>query len=146
MDKYKIWPEKVFDIHPDGHHYRLLQMFTSRKWTKLISPYTNINHDLLKEFYANAVADASHTTMADTFSFTTFVRGKIICFYRDAINDFLGNPLTLPESEEPTVPTLFPYGEDSEGEKNHKKGGLNCILGNFFFYVLNNCPQVQSLK
>jgi len=32
-----------------------------------------------------------------------------------------------------------------EGEKNHKKGGLNCVFGNFFFYVLDNCPQVQSL-
>ena len=34
----------------------------------------------------------------------------------------------------------------TEGEKNHKKGGLNCVFGNFFFYVLDNCPQVQSLK
>ena len=33
-----------------------------------------------------------------------------------------------------------------EGEKNHKKGGLNCVLGHFFSYVLDNCPQVQSLK
>jgi len=33
-----------------------------------------------------------------------------------------------------------------EGEKNHKKGGLNCVFGNFFFYILDNCPQVQSLK
>jgi len=33
-----------------------------------------------------------------------------------------------------------------EGEKNYKKGGLNCVFGNFFFYVLDNCPQVQSLK
>jgi len=33
-----------------------------------------------------------------------------------------------------------------EGEKNHKKGRLNCVFGNFFFYVLDNCPQVQSLK
>jgi len=35
-----------------------------------------------------------------------------------------------------------------EGEKNHKKGGrgLTCVFGNFFFYVLDNCPQVQSLK
>ena len=32
-----------------------------------------------------------------------------------------------------------------EGEKNHKKGGLNCVFGNFFFNVLNDCPQVQSL-
>jgi len=35
---------------------------------------------------------------------------------------------------------------DDEGEKNHKKGGLNCVFGNFFFYVLENCSQVQSLK
>jgi len=34
----------------------------------------------------------------------------------------------------------------SEGEKNHKKGGLNCVFGNFFFYDLDNCPQVQNLK
>jgi len=38
------------------------------------------------------------------------------------------------------------YHEGFEGEKNHKKGGLNCVFGNFFFYVLDNCPQVQSLK
>jgi len=30
--------------------------------------------------------------------------------------------------------------------ENHKKGGLNCVFGNFFFYVQDNCPQVQSLK
>jgi len=34
----------------------------------------------------------------------------------------------------------------TEGEKNYKKGGLNCVFVNFFFYVLDNCPQVQSLK
>jgi len=38
------------------------------------------------------------------------------------------------------------YIKECEGEKNHKKGGLNCVFGNFFFYVLDNCPQVQSLK
>jgi len=36
--------------------------------------------------------------------------------------------------------------EEVEGEKNHKKGGLNCVFGNFFFYVLKNCSQVQSLS
>ena len=34
----------------------------------------------------------------------------------------------------------------TEGEKNHKKGGLNCVFGNFFLNVLDNYPQVQSLK
>jgi len=33
-----------------------------------------------------------------------------------------------------------------EGENIHKKGGLNCAFGNFFFHILKNCPQVQSLK
>jgi len=33
-----------------------------------------------------------------------------------------------------------------EGEKNHKKGGLNCVFKNFFLYVLKNCSQIQSLK
>jgi len=37
-------------------------------------------------------------------------------------------------------------GAEVEGEKNHKKGGLNCVFGNLFFYVLDNYPQVQSLS
>lgn len=122
MDKYKVWPEKVFDIHPDGHHHDLLRMFRNRKWTTLLSPYTKINIGLLKEFYANVVTDASHTTMADSFSFTTTVRGKTIRFNRDAINDFLGKPFTLPESEEPTVPTLYAYGDKcAKGNWNFRK-------------------------
>jgi len=34
----------------------------------------------------------------------------------------------------------LPVELEHEGEKNHKKGGLNCVFGNFFFYVLDNCP------
>ena len=34
----------------------------------------------------------------------------------------------------------------TEGEKNHKKGGLNCVFGNFFFYVLDNCPHIIVLR
>jgi len=40
----------------------------------------------------------------------------------------------------------YAVNHNIEGEKNHKKGGLNCIFGNFLFYVLDICPQVQSLK
>ena len=42
--------------------------------------------------------------------------------------------------------SLVRVAHDLEGEKNNKKGGLNCVFGNFFFYVLDNFPQVQSLK
>jgi len=39
------------------------------------------------------------------------VRGVTIHFDRDSINDYLGNPLTLPPGEDPTVPVLCNYGE-----------------------------------
>jgi len=29
--------------------------------------------------------------------------------------------------------------------KTTRRGELNCVFGNFFFYVLENCSQVQSL-
>jgi len=36
-----------------------------------------------------------------------------------------------------------------KARKTTRRGGgegLNCVFGNFFFYVIDNCPQVQSLK
>ena len=42
------------------------------------------------------------------------VRGKTIRFDRDAINDYLGKPYTLPESDDPDTPALCPYGEREE--------------------------------
>jgi len=48
--------------------------------------------------------------------------------------------------EDEVVDSISIILTEFEGEKNHKKGGLNCVLGNFFFYLLDNCPQVQSLK
>ena len=36
---------------------------------------------------------------------------------------------------------MYRTEEESEGEKNHKKGGgLNFVFGNFFFNVLDDCP------
>lgn len=106
MAQYKTWHEKTFDIHPDGEHCDLLYIFTDRKWHKILFPTTEINTDLVKEFYCNATPDASPTTLADAFSWTSYVRGKQIPFDRDSINEFLGNPLVLPPSEDPTVPPL----------------------------------------
>jgi hypothetical protein len=111
MGKYKTWHEKTFDIHPDGLHQEMLHMFAERKWNKLLVPYTEINTDLVKEIYCNSLPDSSPTTLADTFSFTTFVRGKQIPFDRDVINDFLYNAMELETSPDPTVPTLCAYGK-----------------------------------
>jgi len=58
------------------------------------------------------------------------------------INSFA---LELVQSESLRI-VLWLWILHTEGEKNHKKGGLNCVFGNFFFYVLDNYPQVQSLK
>jgi len=53
---------------------------------------------------------------------------------------------TTPKQTSTSTPTPTQTQTQNEGEKNHKKGGLNCVFGNFFFYVLDNCPQFQSLK
>jgi len=68
----------------------------------------------------------------------------------------LVDPASFSEVQKPTpcaqtglssVPFFPSLRQDHlEGEKNHNKGGLNCVFGNFFFYVLDNCPQVQILK
>ena len=48
------------------------------------------------------------------------VRGKTIHFDRDTINAYLDNPLDLPPSEDPTVPTLCEYGLREENKAwNH---------------------------
>jgi hypothetical protein len=50
---------------------------------------------LVREFYANAIPIAND----EDVSFTTWVRGKTICFDRDAINQYLGQPSNLPSDE-----------------------------------------------
>jgi hypothetical protein len=89
----------------------MLHLFFDRKWNKLIYPHTEINTDLVKEFYSNAVPDSSPTTLADAFSWTSFVRGKEIPFDRDSLNAFLNNAFDLEPSPDPTVPTLCAYGK-----------------------------------
>jgi hypothetical protein len=49
--------------------------------------------------------------MQASFSYTTTVRGNTIRFDRDAINEYLGNPFTLPESDDPDTLVLCTYGE-----------------------------------
>jgi len=56
------------------------------------------------------------------FPYTTFVSGKTILFYRNTINAYLGEPLTLPPSEDPTVPTLCEYGiNEKDNDWDHAK-------------------------
>lgn len=111
------WHDKVIRINPVGPFAHLLQMLTDRKWDTLLSPTTMIDPDIVREFYANAMPDCEKRDMDTQFSYTTFVRGKAIHFDRDAINTYLGNPLTLPPPEDPTVPTLCEYGRKEEDKE-----------------------------
>lgn len=59
-----------------------------------MNPPTKLNYEVIREFYANALP-----MQGQEYPFTTMVQGRIIFFDRNAINDYLGNPLTLEEGE-----------------------------------------------
>lgn len=65
-----------------------------RKWEKLATPVDRINEQIVKEFYANAwpMKKGAQTRRS-------WARGKAVPYDRKAINDLLGNPLTLEEGE-----------------------------------------------
>lgn len=105
------WHEKTFNINPTGNYAHILNMITSRKWDKLLTPETQINPDIVREFYANALPNCEKTEMDARFTYTSFVRGTNVRFDRDTINTYLGNPLELDPPEDPTIPTLCAYGE-----------------------------------
>ncbi|CAL5191422.1 unnamed protein product [Lathyrus oleraceus] len=54
----------------------------------------NLNYEIVKEFYVNVLP------LKDVeYSFITMVRGKMIPFDINAINEYLGKPLNLEEGE-----------------------------------------------
>lgn len=65
-------------------------MIEKRKWQKLCTPPTNLNYEIVREFYANAIP-----VEYLPYSFMTMVRRREISFSCDAINAYLGNSLTL---------------------------------------------------
>src|SRR3954468_3783174 len=65
----KIWPEKVFDFPQRGNFHQFLENIVERKWEALISPDTQINADIMREFYANAVPIEGRV-----YTYTSYVR------------------------------------------------------------------------
>lgn len=88
--KQTIQPERFIRLSPGGTYQNLVSNFERRRWSKLCEPESAINYDIVREFYANAL----HLEEGVTFHYQTRVRGKIISFGRDAINTYLGNPLS----------------------------------------------------
>lgn len=60
----------------------------------MVNPLTKLNYDIIWEIYTNDIPIEDQL-----YSFTTMVRGREIYFSRDAINTYIGDPLTLEECE-----------------------------------------------
>lgn len=92
-----LWPERVFNLQPQGPYKEIFKLFNDQGWGKLLKPEIKINPELLREFYANALPENPHT---DPFEFVTVARGRTIRFDREAINTYLGNPYPLADEDE----------------------------------------------
>jgi len=87
-----MWPERVFNLDPEGPFEDIAKLFLDQGWTRLLNPITNLNAELVREFYANALPENPHT---NPFIYETFVCGRVIRFDREAINQYLGNPFPI---------------------------------------------------
>ncbi|KAI5414044.1 hypothetical protein KIW84_058256 [Lathyrus oleraceus] len=106
-----IWSERTFNINPQVDYKDCLEIIEKKKWKKLCTPLTNLNYEIVREFYANDIPVEDQP-----YSFMTMVIRTRISFSRDAINAYLGNPLTLEDG------MLCEYG------KRLAKGGWNIEL------------------
>jgi len=87
-----MWPERAFNINPEGAFREIAQLFLDQGWSRLLNSITNLNAELVHEFYANALPKNPHIEL---FPYETFVRGRVIRFDRDAFKQYLGNPFPL---------------------------------------------------
>jgi hypothetical protein len=75
LHKLSLWKERVFQINPEGPYKHIIQLFLNQGWERLLNPITDINAELVQEFYANALPENPKT---DEFPYETFVRGRTI--------------------------------------------------------------------
>ena len=92
-----MWAERVFNISPNGPYGEIAKLLKDQGWDRLCNPMTNLNAELVREFYANALPE---NPLTDIFPYETVVRGHTIKFDRAAINKYLGNPFELPRDHE----------------------------------------------
>ncbi|KEH17142.1 hypothetical protein MTR_0039s0050 [Medicago truncatula] len=92
-----MWCERVFNISPEGPFKDLAKLLLDQGWGRLLSPLTDINVELVCEFYANALLENPHT---GPVTFETFVRGQTIRFECDTFNTYLGNPFELDQPDD----------------------------------------------
>lgn len=89
--KRTIQSERLIRLSSGGNYRKLVANFEKRKWGKICEPEAEINYDIVREFYANAL----QLEEGVAYHYQTRVKGKSITFNRDEINTYLGHPLTL---------------------------------------------------
>ncbi|KAL5065588.1 hypothetical protein RYX36_027325, partial [Vicia faba] len=52
----QIWPEKIFTLNPQGDYRYFVDDIEKRKLGVLLTPSTELNFDIIQEFYANAMS------------------------------------------------------------------------------------------
>lgn len=77
-------------FNPHGKYRALAQIINERGWGRLVDPVSRVNYDAVREFYANAVSREG-----EPFRYQSFVRGKMVSFDRDSVNEILGHPSDL---------------------------------------------------
>lgn len=152
--KRTIQPERFICLSPGGTYRKLVANFERRKWNKICEPEPEINYDIVREFYANAL----QLEEGVAFHYQTRVRGKIISLSRDVINAYLGNPLILADNgrceyrakemaNDWDIPTVSPhlclegktYDLNDQGfPKSWKRESLDLEARAYLMLLLNN--------
>ncbi|KAL5066699.1 hypothetical protein RYX36_017586, partial [Vicia faba] len=90
--KRNIWYKRTFKNDLEGEFKACLKTIEEMKWQKMVTPPTNLNYEIMWELYVNVMPSGDQP-----FSFMIMVRGRDISFSMDAINAYLGDPLTFLE-------------------------------------------------
>ncbi|KAL5056471.1 hypothetical protein RYX36_037153, partial [Vicia faba] len=90
----QIWPEKIFTLNPQGDYRYFMDDMEKRKWGVLLNPPTELNFDIIREFYANAIP------IEDVrYSYYSFVRGRVVSFDRNLVSQYLNHLVILQRGE-----------------------------------------------
>ncbi|KAI5422273.1 hypothetical protein KIW84_045655 [Lathyrus oleraceus] len=50
-----IWSERMFDINPQWDYRGCLTLIEGKNWHKLLTPPTDLDYEIVREFYSNAL-------------------------------------------------------------------------------------------
>nr|KYP32287.1 Retrovirus-related Pol polyprotein from transposon opus [Cajanus cajan] len=89
LESRQIIAERRVELEA-GEYMEFQGELTRRKWNKLATPEKKYHEDIIKEFYANVYPLQRTDKIRNSW-----VRGAMVSYSRDAINEYLGNPYSL---------------------------------------------------